>query len=389
MKLKNILTFLSFLYSIFISPQKKVNIIDFETKKPIPQVRVVYNNQISYTNDDGFILLPNEEKYIEIFSPEYGQSIFAVNSIIELKAIYKEIEEIKIRSVDAKKIISSVLKDYNKNYETKASIYNGILKSKSKINNMLNRILVIDMDLWTLANQYIYRKNIDDFIQINLRNKKFDKNRIEDKTYIFNRKDNLNSQESQENNIKIFLQKFFLYNQLYFIDYYTKGLNIKGSIINETGDIQTIKFKTDKMPLNIICCEGIMQYNKKENTIIYMQCNQIQQKAIDKFLNIFDKEYTVSTDLFTVTYDMYKKEGKYIPAKIIMSYKANIMLENKEYPATRTDEFVFSTHSLSNRYGLSSKIDLNKNFLDSIFDNSIKDNKTLLSSEEQKFVDEQ
>lgn len=388
MNLKKNFILFSACISLMLFSQNKISIIDAETKKPISQARVMYNNEISYTNDDGFIIIPDEEKNIEIFSPEYGQGIFAVKNIIELKHIYKEIQEVIIRPVDTKKIISSVLKDYDKNYETKTSIYNGTLKSKSIIDNKINRILVIDMDLWALDNQYNYRKNINEFMQVNFRNKKFDKNKREDKTYIFNRKTNLNSKESQENNIKSFLPKFFLYNQLYFIDYYTKGLKINGNIINEEGDVQTIKFKTDKMPINIKYCEGIMQYNKKENVIIYLQCNQIQENAIDKYLNVFDKEYTVTTNLFTVIYDMYKKGGKYIPAKITMNYEANISLENKIYPTTRTDEFIFRTHNFANRNGLSSKIDLNKNFLENIVDNSVKETKTLLSTEEQKFIDE-
>lgn len=46
------------------------------------------------------------------------------------------------------------------------------------------------------------------------------------------------------------------------MDYYTKGLKINGTIIYETGDVQTIKFKSDKMPDNILYYEGVMQYNK-------------------------------------------------------------------------------------------------------------------------------
>lgn len=385
MKFKYFLFFTLCFSTVLFSSQKKISIIDFETKQIIPQVRVIYNNEISYTNDDGFVMIPNEVKNIELFAPQYEQGVFPVNSSIELKPIYKEIQEVVIKTVDAKKIINSVLKDYDKNYEIKTSIYNGTFKTKSEIDNKLNRILVLDMDLWTLNNKYDYRKDIDQFMQVNLRNKKFDKNKKDDKNYIFNKKRNISPQEDK---IKSFLQRFFLYNQLYIMDYYTKGLKINGTIINETRDVQTIKFKSDNMPDNILYYEGIMQYNKKENTISYIEVNHVQKKTEDKYLNIFDKEITVNTNLYTVTYDMFKKGEKYVPAKIMMKYEAGISLENKIYSAISIEEFIFNKHNFANKKGLSKKIDLSKSFLDNITDNSLKDTKILLSTEEQKFVDE-
>ncbi|KFC24680.1 hypothetical protein [Chryseobacterium sp. FH1] len=374
-----------FLFSIITFSQKKINIIDFDTKKPIPQARVVYNNEISYTNDDGFVIIPNEINSINIYSPEYGDNKFAVTDKIALKPIYKEIEEVIIKPIDARKIIASVLREYDKKYETKTSIFNGTMKFKSEIDNALNRILVIDMDLWTLHNKFEYQKEIDDFLQVNLRNKKFDKNRQGDNTYIFNGK----KAGEDKKNINDFIQRFFLYNQLVVMEYFTRGQKISGKIINETGDIQTIQFKSDELPHDVTLVEGLMQYNKKENAIIYLKCSQIQKNTISSYTNYFDKEITTNTSLFTVTYDMYKKGEKYIPAKIIMEIEAEFELENKIYPATNYREFIFRTHNFADKKGLSNKIDLKKPFADGITDNSVKDTKTLLSTEEQKFVDEQ
>ncbi|MNY34739.1 hypothetical protein D3C86_1691040 [compost metagenome] len=132
-----------------------------------------------------------------------------------------------------------------------------------------------------------------------------------------------------------------------------------------------------------------MQYNKKENAIIYLKCSQTQTNTISSYTNYFDKEITTNTGLFTVTYDMYKKGEKYIPAKIIMEIEAELELENKSYPATNYREFIFRTHNFADKKGLSTKIDLKKPFADGIADNSVKDTRTLLSTEEQKFVDEQ
>lgn len=373
-------------FSIFLFSQKKIAVIDSETKEPIFQARIIYNNEVYYTNENGLVLLPNSAETINVYAPQYGEENYnSKDNIIALKPVYKEIEEVVMIQIDAKKIIESVLKDYDKNYETKTSVYNGTIKSKSEIDNMLNRLLILDIDLWTLNNKYDYKKNTDQFMQVNLRNKKFDKNKLEDKTYIFNKKKG----EREQKYIKNFLSAFFLYNQLYAIDYWTKGLKIRGNIINETNDIQTIKFKSEKTNTSdLLYYEGVMQYSKKENTIIYLKCNQIQKNAIEKYTNYFNQEIVADTNLYSVTYDMYKKNGKYIPAKVTMEATTDYKLENKTYSGSSHSEFIFKTHNFSNKNGLSIKADLNKPLSENITDNSVKDNKTLLSNEEQKFVDE-
>ena len=371
------------LLSIITFSQKKISLVDFETKKPIPQARVVYNNEISYTNDDGFVLLPSDAKTINIFILRYEQGSFEVENIIELKPIYNEIEEVIVRPVDAKKIFASVLKNYDKNYETKTSIYIGTYKTKSEIDDDLNRILLLDMDLWTLNNKFDYRKDIDEFMQINLRNKKFDKNRKDDKSYIFNVKNS--TDESKY--IKSFLQRFFLYNQLLILDFHTKGFKINGKIIYENNDVLTIDFKSDEIPNDVSIFEGTMQYNQKENTIIYLKCKQLQKNTLSKYTNYLDQEITTETSTFTVTYDMYKKGKKYIPAKIIMESDANFTIGDKTYAGTNYREFIYRTHNFANKKGLSNKIDLSKSITDAITDNTVKETKTLLSSEEQKFID--
>ena len=288
-----------------------------------------------------------------------------------------------IRPIDAKKIIASVLREYDKNYETKTSIFNGTLKSKSDVDNELNRILVMDLDLWTLNNKFDYRKDIDEFMQINLRNKKFDKNRKDDKSYIFNVKNS--TDESKY--IKSFLQRFFLYNQLLILDFHTKGFKINGKIIYENNDVLTIDFKSDEIPNDVSIFEGTMQYNQKENTIIYLKCKQLQKNTLSKYTNYLDQEITTETSTFTVTYDMYKKGKKYIPAKIIMESDANFTIGDKTYAGTNYREFIYRTHNFANKKGLSNKIDLSKSITDAITDNTVKETKTLLSSEEQKFID--
>lgn len=386
MKLNHTLGFLFFLFSTFLYSQQKVSVVDADTKKPIPQVRVEYNQEIFYTNDDGNVELPIDAKKINIFSPEYlEKNDVLVQKTIEMSLKYKTVDAVVIRPVDAKKIIESVLSNYDKNYETNTSIYRGTYKTKSKIDNQINRLLIMEMDVWSLHNSYVYgKKNTNDFLQINLRNKKYDRNKKSDKSYIFNNKKN-----TETNTVNAFLERLFLYNQLYVIDFTTKDFKINGNIIDETGDIETIKFKSDNINYKgLIYFDGVFQYNKKENVINYFKVNQHQENAISKYINYFDQEITVNADVFTVAYEMYKKDGKYLPSKVVINFDAKLELEKKIYSGFISHEFVFSSQQFGNRKGLPKKIDLSKGLEENITDNVLKDNNALLSTEEQSFVDE-
>jgi hypothetical protein len=91
------------------------------------------------------------------------------------------------------------------------------------------------------------------------------------------------------------------------------------------------------------------------------------------------------TYLYTNTYDMYKKDGKYLPTKITVESFAKLLVSNKPAIGKDNFEFVFSKHQFSDKKGLSTKINLNKLDKKSDLDSSTS---TLLSTEEQAFIDE-
>lgn len=178
-----------------------------------------------------------------------------------------------------------------------------------------------------------------------------------------------------------------MYNQLYLMSYYTKNLKINGRVINETGDIQEILFKSENMADDVLYYEGKMIYNKKDNAIAYLEVNQIQRKAIRKYKNTFDEDIETNTNNFIISYDFVKENGKYIISKINTNYLADLLYKSQSHSATVSEEFIFQTH-LENKKGITNKIDVTKDIIDNISNNEVKENKTLLSSEEQNFIDE-
>ena len=377
----------AFFTSILTYSQSYVNIkvIDKETNSPIPQAKIISNNEVFYTNDDGNVLIPSQNKDVVVSAISYEtiNSKLPVSEI-KLSPIYKNIEEVEIKSIDAKSIIEKALYYYDKNYLVKPTLYSGTYKERSYIDSKIHKLLVTDINLWTLNNKFDYKKeDMDSFVQMNLNNIRYYKTRKDEANYPFSQKG-----IKDKNDIRSFVQRFFLYNQLYIMYYYTKNLKISGRVISETGDLQEISFKSENMPDEVLYYEGSMIYNKKDNAITYLEVNHVQPKTIRNFKNNFDEDIRTNTTSFTISYDFIKENGKYIPSKIEMDYIADINYKNQNFPAISSKQFIFRTHKQSNNKGIVNKIDLSKNLIDNVPTKEVKESKILLSNEEQKFIDE-
>lgn len=115
----------------FHAQSLKLKIVDSESGNPVPHARIILSNTVLYSNDDGFILLPENSNNLEVSASGYQtEKLGNYNSIIKLKPLYKDIEEVKIINVDIKKIFSDVLKNYEKRYYDQHSLYDIIYRKK-------------------------------------------------------------------------------------------------------------------------------------------------------------------------------------------------------------------------------------------------------------------
>ena len=111
---------------------KKTTIVDSETGLTIPNARIILTDQIYYSNDDGSILLPKDAKNFEVSISGYETlNTSEISDILKLKPLYKDIDEIKIVSIDIKKIFKEVSKNYSDKYYDKPAIYDITFWQKS------------------------------------------------------------------------------------------------------------------------------------------------------------------------------------------------------------------------------------------------------------------
>ncbi|HCD9234168.1 TPA: hypothetical protein NEG48_001142 [Elizabethkingia anophelis] len=136
-----------------------LEVLDVETGKPIPNAKVIApDNTVVYTNDEGKVYILNNIKHINVSAPTYEELDFDLfETIIKLKPIYKDINEVQINIIDTKPIFQNTLKDYPKLYYSKPSIYSGTIKQKAYMNNLINNLLVADVDIWSVANAYNFK----------------------------------------------------------------------------------------------------------------------------------------------------------------------------------------------------------------------------------------
>lgn len=377
------------MYLIFVScisgqSYTTIKVIDKENSKPISNARFLCGNEIFYTNDDGNVLVSSGTKEAIISANSYEEvKVILPLGVVKLKPTYKEIEEVIIQNIDAKKIIKEVLKDYNKNYLVSTTVYSGTYSSKTYVDGKTQSLLIANINLWTLNNKFDYRRKYDDFIQLNLNDLRYYKTITDGENYPYSVK----GQQKKED-IMSFVSRFFLYNQLFRMNYDTKYLKISGKILNKKGDIQEIFFKSDFVKKEGLTFEGTFLYNKKQNVITYLKVDQLQTITIRKYKNNFDEDISFNTSKYTIEYDMGEENEKYFPTRINMDYVGDIEYKNQKLPFYQTKQYIFRTHQKSDKKGLINRIDFNKKLFENLPTKEVKGSEILLSLEEQKFIDE-
>lgn len=113
MKIFN-LFFLLFLNILYSQAIWKVKVVDEQEGTPIPNARILFSSEVLYTNDDGEVLIPENKNVnmIDITKSGYiSEKLTTGTSLLKMKPLYKQLEEVKIINVDIKKIFEEVSKN--------------------------------------------------------------------------------------------------------------------------------------------------------------------------------------------------------------------------------------------------------------------------------------
>lgn len=369
---------------IFVSSlnaQQKIYIKDSLTRESLKDIQVIVNDEVYYTNDDGAVLLPKNETEILFSNSTYKtKKIKTLKDTILLQPIYKEIEEVVIRKkVDLIAIINQTLYTENKNnYYLNESNFLLNFKQKGTLDNKIHNILIGDLNLWTKNTVYDYNlkpKSYDDFINMNVNEIKYNRN-----------------SNSLFNAIQLYPQDF-VYNLFINIklsnileDVRNNNATVNSKIIFEDKDFQKVGFDYET---KVGFANGYILYSKSDKIITSLELNHIFKNSnITQKVNKNGVKYNTVTNQSTVKFDEYKKNGKYYPARVLIKGIGKNIIDNEEHHFTFEQSVIYNQQKNSTKKGLKNKIDLSKPLTENIPTKEVATTKTLLSAEEQKFVDE-
>ncbi len=382
--IKSFTIFFFLIFGVLQSQTLKLRIVDLENGDPISNARILTSNNVTYSNDDGYMLLPEDSKNFEVSASGYETRRFAsYEKILKLKPLYKEIDEVKIINVDIKKIFVDVLRNYEKRYYDKPSLYNILYKQKNTDQDSLSFLLIAEGKLWTQSNTYKYKsalnKKYDDFIQMEIDNIKYFKSIISENDFC--KGQSLNQSRDFVGNV------FFNY-ELARVNYYfkTKDAKYSGRIVNDSNGEQTIVYKISTPELDV---SGTIIYHKIDKTIIHYDLSYDQSKYPSyKVKSKSGLEYEFKVGNGITYYDFYKINNKYIPSLSGTKGFSYCTYDGKKEKNSFNREIIFQKFSETSTSELPNKIDLTKRLWENVPKQGERNSSVLLSEEEQKFLDE-
>ncbi|PWN71877.1 hypothetical protein C1631_004475 [Chryseobacterium phosphatilyticum] len=370
-----------FLFILFFNlfSAQKLQVLDSENGSPIPNARIVLQDQIVYTNEDGFAPVDQSSAIFEISATGFQKlKIQQFRHSVKLKRIYKDIDEVKLIKVDLKEIFEDVQKNYKKRYYNEPSLYDIIYKEKRSDNNKLHFLVIAEAKLWSKTNFYDRNKSFDKNLQMQLNNVKYLKDLRSDSIFT----------EGLKRFSDEYMGNYFFNFELKRVLAHVKNKESKysGWIIFEEGDEQFITFKI-RSGVGIEM-KGELRYNKADKVITYFEIHYLQdQYPMLKRTTGEGEEFDYQLGNAILVFDFYKNRGVYVPAmsrlegnKYVAYYKG-VKHERKI-----SRELIYNTFKKSDDKGISPRVDFSKNIWDNVSVQENKNSAILLSAEEQDFI---
>ncbi|AYN02105.1 hypothetical protein [Chryseobacterium sp. 3008163] len=285
-------SFLFVFLSAVLSAQK-IQIVDAENGKPIANARILLSNQLLYTNEDGFAPVDENSKDFEVSASGFKkEKIKNFSSVIKLHPAFKDIEEVKIVSVDIKKLFEDVFKNYHKRYYDEPSIYDVVMKQKAFDNNKLHFMSISEAKLWSKTNSYNYKdgynKKYDEILQLQLNNVKYLK---------INKSDSIFSAKVEEFTHEYMGNYFFNYElNRTLTNIRSHQAKYSGTLVSEEDGEQLISFKIKTIRGTKI--EGNLKYNTADKVITFFETNYaMDDLPVEKRFQLTEERLIINMEM--------------------------------------------------------------------------------------------
>jgi len=378
------LLFLFLQFPILFFAQQKVQILDSETSKPIPNARIISNQNVYYSNDDGYILLSENSNEQEISAIGYlSETVKKYAPIITLKPKYLNIDEVKMVSIDIKKILKDVSDNYSKIYSDQSQLYDITIKQRAFENNQMKLLMIADGKFWSKDGKYhpkdAFKDKFDNFVQL----------KIDDLRYLkseaYENKIKMKKQNSSNDNIGDLFLNFELSRTLTFAT--LKRAKTSGKLLDDDGIDQDISFLIKLDSTHIY--KGRLLYNKPDKAITHFELHFNQSSTKPFPLKDEDGvEYLRQLGDGILTFDYYKNGDRYIPSKIgFVVENIKTFVGDKIYENRSAREIIFKNFEKATSEGVQDPVKINQAYWKDLKVSNEKGD-ILLSKEEEEFINE-
>jgi len=371
-------------FPIIVFSQQKIKIVDSETSKPIPNARIISNQNVYYSNDDGYILLPENSDKQEISAIGYlSETVKNYKPIISLKPKYQNIDELKIVSIDIKKLLKDVSDNYSKIYYDQPQLYDITIKQRAFENNQMKLLMIADGKFWSKDGTYYPKEAInnrfDNFVQLQIDDLRY----LKSETY--ENKIKIKKQNTTQDNIGDLFLSFELLRTLRFAE--LKRSKTSGKLLDDNGTEQDISFLIKLDSTHIY--KGRILYNKIDKAITHFDLHFNQSST--KPLPLKDEdgvEYLRQLGDGILSFDYYKNGDRYVPSKIgFVVENIKTFVGDKLYENRSAREIIFKNFEKTTSEGVQDPVKINQAYWKDLKLSTDKGD-ILLSKEEEEFINE-
>lgn len=378
------LLFIFLQFPILFFAQQKVQILDSETHNSIPNARIISNQNVYYSNDDGFILLPENSNEQEISAIGYlTETVKKYLPIVNLKPKYLNIDEVKIVSIDIKKLLKDVSDNYSKIYYDQSQLYDITIKQRAFENNQMKLLMIADGKFWSKDGYYnakdAFNDRFDNFVQLQIDDLRY----LKSETY--ENKIKMKKQNTSHDNIGDLFLSYELFRTLSLAK--SKKAITSGKLLDDNGTEQDISFLIKLDSTHIY--KGQILYNKIDKAITHFDLHFNQSSTKPFQLKDEDGvEYLKQLGDGILTFDYYKNGDRYVPSKIgFVVENLKTYVGDKIYDNRSAREIIFKNFEKSISKGVQNPVKINQAYWNDLKVSQDK-GEILLSKEEEEFINE-
>ena len=366
---------------------KEFVVIDSRTKEPLNAVSTFFSasNEGSVTNADGKVKIHfvNNTDSLLFTHVGYNPKKIVLKDYVNVDTIRLTpssilLKEVAVYSLDLKKKLAELLKNYHKLYPSQPVIYDCTYKESQKVNDTLARLAQVQLKWYDKNYRFDFSKPFYKHNQISLSAIDYSKLASDDADLVK----------------KSFIENKYLFRLLH-LNFYAFVVNLGSDIsiqsIEKYSNYKKVIFSTpivEKGEITMYLNDGVIYFDNETGAIIEIDFKYEYNNHSEILTSSKGKiPYTTKTKRHHVNLSFKKLDDKKWGISTFNSVlEAESIINNKSYAIQITQEFLVTKTMEGRQIPVNEQIDLTKPFYENLPLNKNLASKILLTKEEEEFI---